>query len=196
MRALSLMSTQRLDMVSAKNNASFHKYRLPRYFGVFFDQNHSKLLSDKNARLALNYATDKQMIVDVALKGNGTVVDSPLLPGIIDIPNSTTAYPYDLEKAKQFLSGVKEPLDIEITTSSWSELKTVAETLKQQWEEAGFHVSIRMLSVRRFSKRSKSVITLRCFLRGTGPRSGPVQFLAFFPKERPGLNLSLLMIKS
>ena len=78
-QALSLMSTQRLDMVSAKNNASFHKYRLPRYFGVFFNQNHSKLLSDKNARLALNYATDKQMIVDVALKGNGTVVDSPLL---------------------------------------------------------------------------------------------------------------------
>ncbi len=191
-QALSLMSTQRLDMVSAKNNASFHKYRLPRYFGVFFNQNHSKLLSDKNARLALNYATDKQMIVDVALKGNGTVVDSPLLPGIIDIPNSTTAYPYDLEKAKQFLSGVKEPLDIEITTSSWPELKTVAETLKQQWEEAGFHVSIRMLSVPEIQQAIKERdYSALLFGEVLGLDPDPFSFWHSSQKKDPGLNLSL-----
>lgn len=77
--------------------------KLPRYFAIFFNQNQSKVLSDKNVRLALNYATDKNEILRSNQYEDGVVVDSPMLPGIIDMESPSTIYSFDLEKANQIL---------------------------------------------------------------------------------------------
>ncbi|MEK7616178.1 MAG: ABC transporter substrate-binding protein [Patescibacteria group bacterium] len=189
---LSFVSAQRLQDLKSTRGITIHQLRLPRYFAVFFNQNKSKVLSDKNARLALNHATNKAALVEKLLADKATVVHSPLLPGIIDIPEATATYPYDLDKAKKLLQNVKEPLDIEITTSSWPELAAVAEELKTQWEVAGFRVTIRMLSVPEVQQaiKDRDYASL-LFGEVLGLNPDPFSFWHSSQKRDPGLNLAL-----
>ena len=194
---LSFISAQRLRDLKNKNNIIIHDIHLPRYFAVFFNQNKSKILADKNVRIALNKATDKQALIDSVLGGKALIVDSPLLPEIIGIPQSTTIYPYDLEGAKALLEKVEDPLDIEIITSSWPELSAVAQELKRQWEMAGFHVNIRMLSVPEVQQSIKERdYESLLFGEVLGLDPDPFSFWHSTNKKDPGLNLALYDNKS
>lgn len=68
---------------------------LPRYFAVFFNQENSNILAEKEVRLALNYGTNKKEI-------SQRIVDSPILPGIYGFEPSLQ-YEFDIEKAKSIL---------------------------------------------------------------------------------------------
>lgn len=100
---LGFVSPQKLSSVRFAGQLKVLKLHLPRYFAVFFNQNRSKQLSDKNVRLALNYAADKRKLLEKVLNGNGSIVDSPMLPGITDMPKSVEGYEFNLDKAKQIL---------------------------------------------------------------------------------------------
>lgn len=83
---------------------------LPRYFAIFFNQTNSKPLTDKNIRMALNYATNKKEIAKKAfgLADNSPVldkiiVDSPILPNIFGFKQPEKTYSFDLEKANKLL---------------------------------------------------------------------------------------------
>ncbi|HYU64738.1 MAG TPA: ABC transporter substrate-binding protein, partial [Candidatus Paceibacterota bacterium] len=137
---LGFISAQNIDKVKFKNRLTIHKIKLPRYFGVFYNQSQSKVLADKNIRLALAYATDRNLILQRILDGNGTIVNSPMIPGIIDINPLVKSYDYDLGQAKRILAttgwgnpdanGIlargKDRLTIKLTTSTWPELTDVA----------------------------------------------------------------------
>lgn len=71
---------------------------LPRYFAIFFNQENSKVLKEKNVRLALNYGTNKQAI-------DQKIVDSPILPKIYGFNEASLRYEFDIEKAKIILEG-------------------------------------------------------------------------------------------
>lgn len=116
---LGFVSPQKFSSVRFIGQLKILKLRLPRYFAVFFNQNRSKQLSDKNIRLALNYATDKNELLEKVLNGNGSIVDSPMLPSIIDIPKSVEGYEFNKEKAGQILddNGWKLPQTAETTTA-------------------------------------------------------------------------------
>src|SRR3989338_9162738 len=57
--SMGFVSSKNLKKVKFKQRLNMHQLKIPRYFAVFFNQNQSKTLSDKNIRLALNYGTDK-----------------------------------------------------------------------------------------------------------------------------------------
>lgn len=84
--------------------------KLPRYFAAFFNQNQSKILSDKNIRLALNYGTDKTELVQKILDGKGAAINSPLLKELYGKLLAPQKYAYDQNFAKQILenSGWKD----------------------------------------------------------------------------------------
>ncbi|MEK7153956.1 MAG: ABC transporter substrate-binding protein, partial [Patescibacteria group bacterium] len=171
------VSPQKINSIRFLGQLKIKKLKLPRYFAVFFNQNQSKQLSDKNVRIALSYATDKKEILKEILSDNGTIVDSPMLPGIIDIPDDAEKYNFDPEKAKKVLDdagwkfsenppaggGVREKaappakkgatpaeptkLEIRLTTSNWPELTLVADQVKKQWEAAGARVNVETLDL-------------------------------------------------
>lgn len=87
-----------------KNKTNEYRLDLPRYFAVFFNPENAKVLTDKNVRQALNYATDKKEILAEALSNEGKVVDSPILPDIYGFKTPETIYTLDLDKAKQLLT--------------------------------------------------------------------------------------------
>lgn len=73
-----------------------YSFALPRYFAVFFNQSKSKILAEKEVRLALNYGTDKNAL-------SGSAIDSPLLPDFYGLNAPSKIYQFDVEKAKKIL---------------------------------------------------------------------------------------------
>jgi len=83
--------------------ASTYSFFLPRYFALFFNSDNKKALDDIQVRQALNLATNKQEIIDQALDGAGTQVDSPILPDFYHFSAPTVSYGYNIEQARQTL---------------------------------------------------------------------------------------------
>ena len=184
--SLSSLSPQKINSIRFRGQLKIKRLKLPRYFAVFFNQNQSKPLSDRNVRLALSHATDKNGIVNKILIGNGTIVDSPMLPGIIDLPSLTESsdiYNFDNEKAKKILDdagwryseeskirekaapppkkkgekpGEPTKLEIRLTTSNWPELAAVADQIKNQWEAVGARVNVEILDLPELQQAIKS----------------------------------------
>lgn len=72
---------------------------LPRTFGIFFNQNHSSVLTDASVRAALSRAVDTRDIVDAVLGGYGTTLDGPIPPGVIGTIAPATPSPLTHKEA-------------------------------------------------------------------------------------------------
>ena len=102
---LSLQNYQDID-----KEFSDISFILPRYFSVFFNINNQKILNKQEIREALNFATNKQEIIEKVLDGNGNIVNSPILPKIYGYESPVEVYEYNLDIANQILqdSGFKK----------------------------------------------------------------------------------------
>lgn len=111
------------------NGLTSYSFSLPRYFAVFFNlnapANYSGILKDSNVRLALNYGTNKEEILDKALSGKGEVSQSPVLPEIYGFEGPSVVYQFDKEKAEELLdktgykkneSGMREKVEKKTAT--------------------------------------------------------------------------------
>ena len=84
-------------------NFNLYRFSLPRYFAVFFNLKNSKLLSEKEVRIALNYATNKEELVKAVLFGEGEIINSPILPELYGFEGPKRTYPFNPEKTKEIL---------------------------------------------------------------------------------------------
>lgn len=80
-----------------------YSFLLPRYFTVFFNPEKSKALSEKEVRIALNHGTNKEDILNAVFSGNGSIVQSPILPDVYGFKKPSVVYEYDIEKANTML---------------------------------------------------------------------------------------------
>lgn len=72
--------------------------------------NHTKApFNDKRVRQAMNYAVNRQAIVDNILKGTGQLAINPLPPVVWSYTDDIQRYEYDPEKAKQLLAEAGYP---------------------------------------------------------------------------------------
>ncbi|MEA3344334.1 MAG: ABC transporter substrate-binding protein [Patescibacteria group bacterium] len=96
-------------LFSNLNNANYTKYyfSLQRYFAIFLNSEKSEVLSQKEIRLALNYATDKERIVnEISGISHPESVDSPILPKIYGFNPPLNIYEFNPEKAKEILEEI------------------------------------------------------------------------------------------
>ncbi|WP_196259666.1 ABC transporter substrate-binding protein [Pelagibacterium limicola] len=98
----------------------------------------------REVRQALNYAVDKQTIIDELFQGEGTVAsaDTPV-PAWLDVE----PYPYDPDRARELLAetGYPDGFDITIrtfTTAPGAELPLMAEAVALYWQDIGVNASI------------------------------------------------------
>ncbi len=73
------------------------------YYSMIVLNNNSELFHDRRVRVALNYAIDKEYIIQDELKGKGSVAASPLWRGSWAYNPSVKPYPYDPQKALSLL---------------------------------------------------------------------------------------------
>lgn len=89
--------------------------------GLFLN-NKVEPFNNVKVRQALNYAIDKQAIIDMVAGGNGTVIGSNMFPGLSSYYNAdmATQYKVDTEKAKELLkeAGYENGLTFTITAPS------------------------------------------------------------------------------
>ena len=188
------------------NRINLESLRMPRYYAMYFNQTRSKALADKNVRLALNEATDRVAIINKTLDGNAFLVNSPMISGILPINTNVRSYVYDQSKAVQVLEssgwkaevdgvrarGAGNRLEITITTSTWPELASVAELVREQWERIGVRVTVQALPIAQLQQvmkdRSYQVLLFGAFL-SLDP--DPISFWHSNFREFPGQNLAL-----
>ncbi len=208
-----------LNREDLRNHLNFHEVNLPAYYAVFFNQTKSKALADETVRLALNYATNKQEIIDQVLNGKGEKVDAPLLPGWLGYNEEIKVYDFALEHANNILEaegwidddqdGIREKteeneddeedneekilLEINLLTTNWPELKKTAEILKEQWEKIGARVNLTIVEPNSIQQDFLRPRQYEALLFGEVLSADPDPF-AFWhssQKKDPGLNLSL-----
>ncbi|OGZ34405.1 MAG: hypothetical protein A2Y98_02050 [Candidatus Portnoybacteria bacterium RBG_19FT_COMBO_36_7] len=141
---------------NSKDIFIIYKIRLPRYFALFFNQTQSKALADKNVRISLAQALDKEKLINDVLLGFGEKVDSPIISGMIGFSEDIKIYNFDLEAASSTLvaagwtdkngDGIREKdgqdLEFNLSTILWEELTRTAEFLKNAWGDIGVKVNI------------------------------------------------------
>jgi peptide/nickel transport system substrate-binding protein len=203
---ISFISGQNLADLKYKTRLQLDELQLPRYFGVFFNQNQSKILANKNVRIALNHATNRQAIIDGVLQGKGMVIDSPMVSGILDINDNVNTYSYDQGKAQEILktdgwtttdaNGIVAKKDtrltLKLTTSTWPELMEVATMIKDQWKAVGVEVTIEALPISQLQQVIKDR-EYQMLLFGEILNIDPDPFSLWHSSQKrdPGLNLAL-----
>ncbi|MYB03771.1 MAG: ABC transporter substrate-binding protein [Acidimicrobiaceae bacterium] len=77
-------------------------------------------LTDVRVRQALNYAVDRQTIIDALLGGTATPLGQPFVPGGFGYNPDNEAYPYDPDKARELLAeaGYGDGLNIKLTAQN------------------------------------------------------------------------------
>ncbi len=122
-----------LDVVSTKTN-----------FLRILQLNTTKApFDDVRVRQALNYAIDKDQLVNVAVAGLATVMTSP-------IPETTFGaapqppYTYDPEKARSLLAeaGYPNGFDVKVLTFTGDEYRTVGQVLQQMFAQVGVRMTL------------------------------------------------------
>lgn len=118
-----------------------------------------KPFDDVRVRQAINYAIDKQEIIDGVLLGLGEPVASPYKPGTRWSNPKLKPYPYDPNKARALLreagfadtdgDGILEkdgkPFSFEILTNQNKEREMTAVLIQRRLKEVGIEVNIRVL---------------------------------------------------
>lgn len=72
-----------------------------RIFGLFYNNTNNKIFTDANVIKAINYALDRNEIVNEVLFGYGTIVEGPIPNTILE--NNTTTEISNLDKANELL---------------------------------------------------------------------------------------------
>jgi len=152
------------------DGANIISFPLPRVFGVFFNQSQATLFTNKEVRVALEVALDKDRIVREILNEYGESIDSPIPPGI-SIERKKAERKVTLNEEGEIITGTLEAIDIlerngwergedgimvketrkedfrlnfSISTSNAPELKQAANIIKEEWEKIGAEVEVRL----------------------------------------------------
>lgn len=100
-------------------------------------------------RQALNYATDKNAIINAVFMGSGTVAKSPIPPNMMGFNKDLKDYGYDPEKAKALLKQAGLEQGAEVTL--WSmpvqrpynpNSRRIAEMIQNDWAKVGIKAKI------------------------------------------------------
>ncbi len=205
--SLSGISPANLDELRFSGKINYKKLKIPRYFAVFFNQNQSDFLSDKNVRLALAHSVNKDKIIEI-MSGGALKVDSPVLPEIfLDFNNNIKRYDFNPEFAKQILEnsgwtdrngdGIREKqektLEIEFTVPQRVELIRVGEQLKNDWEALGIKINLSTVPLLELQQNLIQPRNYQMLIFGEvlNIDPDPFSFWHSSQKKDPGLNLAL-----
>jgi len=200
------ITPRRISDIKLIQSTAVHKFDIPTYFAVFFNQNKSVPLANDEVRLALSYATDRKSLIDSIFGGNGSEVFSPFLKNMIGYSEDAAKHGFDPDKANKILEdngwktgedGIrsKDGFDLEftLTTTDWKELYDTAGILKEQWEKLGARVNVHTYSISDIQQNHIRPREYDALLFGQvlGADPDPYSFWNSNQKKGAGLNLAL-----
>lgn len=207
---ISYISKDAKEKVAKNKKIISYSIHLPQYTAIFFNQK-NPLLKIKEVRQALAYGLDRQKILDEALKQEGEIINTPILPGYIGHNPEVQQYNYDPQKALEILdkagwkkneeTGIRQKDDQELafaltTTDQPEYIKTTA-ILKDYWEKMGFRIEIKIMDGAKVQKEVIKPRNYEAFLYGEiiGTDPDPYPFWHSSQSFDPGLNLAIFYNK-
>ncbi|MFA6522419.1 MAG: peptide ABC transporter substrate-binding protein [Patescibacteria group bacterium] len=181
--------------------------RLQQYTALFFNQSRNTTLASADVRTALAMATNKQALVDDALHGLGTAINSFILPGMIgektdlpviafDVAAATAkldAAGWKLEEGATIRKNGEKTLTLELVTLDSGELVDIAEQIKAQWIAVGAEVNIKIVTSVELQSNILKNRSYDMLLSGElyGIDPDPYAFWHSSQANFPGLNVSM-----
>jgi len=210
--AMNSVSPTNIKKINNLNNDNVKTSTLPRVYGVFFNENQSNVLTNKEVRRAFNLVIDRQKIVDEVLNGYGQPIYGPIPDGLIEGSSIEKESENRLEDATKILTNAgwvkssstgimqkkiskKETIELSITISTLNsqDLVKTAELIKSDWEKLGAKVEIKQFE---YGDLQQNIIRTRKYealLYGT-VTGRDLDFFAFWHSSQrndPGLNISM-----
>ncbi len=139
---------------------------------------------NKLVRQALNYAINKQAIIDAVFQGAGQMAKNPIPPTLWSYNDAVKDYPYDVEKAKALLK--EAGLESGFETDLWAmpvqrpynpNAQRMAELVQADWAAVGVTAKIVSFEWGEYLKRSQQGEHQTVLLGWTGDYGDPDNFL-------------------
>lgn len=152
-----VLSYEKIDQLNERQDTSINTINTSRYFAVFLNQTKSVPLADKDVRMALQYAINRDVIIKEVFSGYATEVYSPLLVSFGELsPNQLQgAKEFNPTEAERILDqagwakgddGIRkkddEVLEFSLITTKWADLVKTADIVKAQLEQVGIRVNV------------------------------------------------------
>lgn len=206
-KGINYLSPKNKEKLANFENLNLHQLHIPRYFAIFLNQTKNKALADKQVRLALAYAIDKNKLIEKILKGEGIPSESPIPPQLLENNSNVKVYDYAKEHAKNTLEaagwidldndGIREKDDVKIEftliTHNQPELFETAKIIQEMWKEVGVKVEIKAIQANElrndYIKPREYEAILFAQILNYDP--DPFAFWHSSQKKEIGLNLSL-----
>ncbi len=143
-----------------------------------------KPFTDKKVRQAMNYAVNKQAIIDAVFLGAGKPAINPIPPTIWSYNTEVKDYPYDPAKAKALLAEAGYPNGFE--TDLWAmpvqrpynpNAKRMAEVIQADLDKVGVKAKIVTYEWAEYLKRARAGEQQTILLGWTGDNGDPDNFL-------------------
>ena len=138
-------------------NVKVIRYPVDRIYYIAFNNmttGKGTPLEDRRVRLAMNYAVDRQAIVDSIFEGYATLATGLIHPSNLGYDHSIKPYPYDPEKAKQLLAEAGYPDGFEINMACPSEayphFEEVCQAVAGYLGEVGIKVNLEFMESGRY----------------------------------------------
>lgn len=209
--AVNAITPKRAEEFVETKEHDIETYRLPRVFGIFLNQNQNAVFAQKPVREALAAAVDRKAIVASVLGGFGTALQGPLPPGALGFTeheegnggaDKTAA---DILKAagwkpdektgvmKKTIKKAVETLSFTLAVPDTEELRAAAELVKEQWENAGAEVAVRVFDPNDLHQNIIRPRKYEALFFGeiVGRESDPFAFWHSSQRNDPGLNIAL-----
>lgn len=109
-------------------------------------------LNDIRIRQAVNYAIDKEGIVNSLYQGKHQVAAQLVPEGIVGHNSGLKGWPFDLEKAKSLVAEAKadgvdtsKQISLVVRSAQFPKITELAQVLQEQLSQAGLNVKLKML---------------------------------------------------
>ncbi|MCG2694061.1 peptide ABC transporter substrate-binding protein [Candidatus Parcubacteria bacterium] len=157
---LSFVSTEAMNDLKLRGRLNSYNIQLPQYTALFFNESNNAILKDTNIRQALALAIDRKRIIKEALLEDGTLIESPILPGFFGPEEDASHLVSNKEDAQKILvdndwvlkDGNKyrakgsTPLKIALSTIEKGQNVKAAGIIKENWEAIGIEVELKIIS--------------------------------------------------
>lgn len=111
---------------------------------------------NKLLRQAINYAVDRDFMVETATEGIATSTSLMIMPSMFGYPEKAMTYTYNPEKAKELLgeSGLELPINIGKIQCWNGHYKTIAEVLQSNLADVGIQSEVELLEKNAFLEKA------------------------------------------
>lgn len=143
---------QASDLIHMKDNPALAVYeKVSSNFNMIILNNAEGVFKNKDMRLAVSYAIDRDELIVGALEGKGKPLFVPMAHSVFGYPQDFQPITQDIDKAKEHLEAARyDGRKIQFKTTEARERVKVSEIIQGQLRQAGFNVVIDQMEGGRF----------------------------------------------